>query len=167
MEPDRSRLRPGQATIRVATLGLENLSWLGGTALTLAAVFTILMVGTAAMRVVNRGPAASDDPCVGSIERFCRRLAAAADVHRDDAEGPLDYARRASEALPEQAAAIRGITDLYVAARYAPPLPPAAKRAAGPGCLARGGERFPARAAQSLRPRRLPTQEIFGRGAEN
>lgn len=101
-------------------LGLENLSWLGGTAMTLAAIATILMGGTATMRVFNRGPATSDDPVRRLYRRFCRRLAAAADVHRDDAEGPLDYARRASEVLPEQAAAIKGITDLYVVARYAP-----------------------------------------------
>ena len=102
-------------------LGLENLSWLGATAMALAAVATILMGGTATMRVFHRGPAASDDPARRVYGKFCRRLASAAGVHRDEAEGPVDFARRAADALPEQAAAIRGITDLYVTARYAPP----------------------------------------------
>ena len=100
--------------------GVDNMSWLTGIALTLAAVFSVLTLGTATMRVVNRGPAALNDPTRRLYERFCRRLASAAGVVRAEAEGPLDYARRASTARPDQADAIRSVTDLYVAARYAP-----------------------------------------------
>lgn len=98
--------------------GVDNVSWLNGVALTLAAVFTILAVGTASMRAINRGPAALNDPARRLYERFCRRIAAAAGTIRAEAEGPLDYARRASTARPDLAEAIRGVTDLYVAARY-------------------------------------------------
>ena len=101
-------------------MGVDNLSWLWGIALTLAAVFSILTVGTAAMRVIHRGPARRDDPVRRLYERFCRRVGAAAKVRREASEGPLDFARRASAALPDEAAAIRAVTDLYVAARYAP-----------------------------------------------
>ena len=102
------------------SLGLENMSLLGGTAMVLAAVATILLGGTATMRAFKRGPAAASDPARTLYGRFCRRLAAAAGLEHNESEGPLDFARRAAAVLPEQAAVIQGITDLYVAARYAP-----------------------------------------------
>ena len=101
-------------------LGVDNLSWLWTVTLTLAAVFSILTVGTAAMRVIQYGPARRDDPVRRLYERFCRRVGAAAKLSREATEGPLDFARRASAALPDEAAAIHAVTDLYVAARYAP-----------------------------------------------
>ena len=100
-------------------LGVDNISWLWGTAWTLTAVFAILILGTAVMRAINRGPASPEDPVRRLYERFCRRLAAVSGVRRDPAEGPLDFARRATAALPERAAAIQEVTELYVAARYA------------------------------------------------
>jgi len=101
-------------------MGVENLSLLWGTALTLAAVFAILTTGTVLMRAFHRGPAVSDDPMRRLYERFCRRLAAVSGVRREASEGPLDFARRSATALPNEAMAIRVVTDLYVAARYAP-----------------------------------------------
>ena len=100
-------------------LGVDNISWLWGTAWTLTSVFTILILGTVVMRAINRGPAVPRDPVQRLYERFCRRVAAVSSVRRDPAEGPLDFARRATVALPGQAAEIRAVTELYVTARYA------------------------------------------------
>ena len=102
------------------SVGMENLSWLAGTAMALAMLATVLLGGTATMRAFNRGPARSDDPLRRLYVRFCRRLASAGGVRRENTEGPLDFARRASSAFPEDAAEIRRITELYVAGRYAP-----------------------------------------------
>jgi hypothetical protein len=49
--------------------------------------------------------------------RFCGKLARSGLV-RGATEGPLDYARRASGRLPQRAARIRAIADLYVDLRY-------------------------------------------------
>jgi hypothetical protein len=49
--------------------------------------------------------------------RFCRRLEKRG-LARRPSEGPLDFAARASEALPQQAAAITQIIRLYVEIRY-------------------------------------------------
>ena len=59
------------------------------------------------------------DPTRRLYERFCARLAKAAGVQRADAEGPLDFSRRAAAAAPAAAADIDRITQLYIASRYA------------------------------------------------
>ena len=51
-------------------MGVDNLSWLWAVALTLSAVFSILTVGTAAMRLVHRGAAKGDDPVWRIIRAF-------------------------------------------------------------------------------------------------
>ncbi|MBI2993574.1 MAG: DUF3488 domain-containing transglutaminase family protein [Gammaproteobacteria bacterium] len=51
-------------------------------------------------------------------DRFCRRLARCG-MARQPSEGPEDFARRAGNRLPQQAEAIRAVTTLYIAARYA------------------------------------------------
>ena len=101
-------------------LGVDSMSLVAGTTLTMAVVFTILAVVTAVMRAFNRGPVTTDDPVRRLYARFCRRLAKVAHVQHEDTEGPLDFARRASLALPQEASAIKTITELYVGARYAP-----------------------------------------------
>ena len=52
-------------------------------------------------------------------ERFCRRLARLG-VRRDPWEGPSDFARRASQLLPDECQRIRQISDTYIELRYAP-----------------------------------------------
>ena len=100
---------------------LGDLDLLGATALTLATVVAALAVGMACVRFLGQGRVAKVDPVLRLYGRFCRRLAKAVGITRQENEGPLDYARRAGEALPGQAAEIRRITDLYVATRYAAP----------------------------------------------
>jgi transglutaminase-like putative cysteine protease len=56
-------------------------------------------------------------------EYFCRKTARLG-VPRDPCEGPLDFARRAAQSLPNESKRIRQIADAYILLRYAPqPLP--------------------------------------------
>ena len=50
---------------------------------------------------------------------FCRRTARLG-VPRDPSEGPLDFARRAAQLLPNESNHIRQLTDTYIRLRYAP-----------------------------------------------
>ncbi len=100
-------------------LRLDKLDWVGGTMLTLAVAFTILGLGAAIIYFLDRRPVRRRDVTTRLYERFCRKLAAGAGLQRAPTEGPLDFARRAADALPGQANGIRQITDLYVASRYA------------------------------------------------
>jgi hypothetical protein len=50
---------------------------------------------------------------------FCRKTARLG-VPRDPCEGPLDFARRAAQSLPNESDRIRQIADAYVLLRYAP-----------------------------------------------
>jgi hypothetical protein len=52
-------------------------------------------------------------------EYFCRKIARLG-VRRDPCEGPLDFARRAAQSLPNESSRIRQIADTYVLLRYAP-----------------------------------------------
>jgi protein-glutamine gamma-glutamyltransferase len=52
-------------------------------------------------------------------EYFCRKIARLG-VRRDPCEGPLDFARRAAQSLPNESNRIRHIADTYVLLRYAP-----------------------------------------------
>jgi transglutaminase-like putative cysteine protease len=54
---------------------------------------------------------------------FCRKTASLG-VPRDPCEGPLDFARRAAQSLPNESSRIRQIADTYILLRYAPrPVP--------------------------------------------
>ena len=54
---------------------------------------------------------------------FCRKTARLG-VPRDSCEGPLDFARRAAQSLPNESSRIRQIADTYIRLRYAPqPVP--------------------------------------------
>jgi len=56
-------------------------------------------------------------------EYFCRKIARLG-VLRDPCEGPLDFARRAAQSLPNESNRIRQIADAYILLRYAPqPVP--------------------------------------------
>ena len=52
-------------------------------------------------------------------EYFCRKTARLG-VPRDPCEGPLDFARRAAQLLPNESNRIREIADTYILLRYAP-----------------------------------------------
>jgi transglutaminase-like putative cysteine protease len=106
--------------------GLGGLDWLGAITLSMAGIFALLALGAVFMRSFGGERAAvPKDPARRLYQRFCERAAAAAQpLRRAEAEGPLDFAARAREALPDCAEQIGAITDLYVASRYAP---------AGPG----------------------------------
>jgi hypothetical protein len=52
-------------------------------------------------------------------EDFCRKTARLG-VPRDPCEGPLSFARRAAQSLPNEANRIRHIVDTYILLRYAP-----------------------------------------------
>lgn len=57
------------------------------------------------------------DPVVAIYARFCRKLARRG-AQRAPSEGPADFAERAARRVPEAAAAIRAITESYIALRY-------------------------------------------------
>jgi hypothetical protein len=57
-------------------------------------------------------------------EYFCRKIARLG-VRRDPCEGPLDFARRAAQSLPNESNRIRQIADTYILLRYAPQPAPA------------------------------------------
>jgi hypothetical protein len=52
-------------------------------------------------------------------EYFCRKIARLG-VPRDPCEGPLDFAQRAAQSLPNESNRIRQIADTYILLRYAP-----------------------------------------------
>ncbi len=99
--------------------GIDNVSWLGGTTMALLAIFSVLGMGTLAMLALDRTRATAD-PAIRLYARFCRRATAAGVDPRREAEGPLDFARRAAAALPGSVAQIQAVTESYVATRYAP-----------------------------------------------
>ena len=56
-------------------------------------------------------------------EYFCRKIDRLG-VPRDPCEGPLDFARRAAQSLPNESNHIRQIADMYILLRYAPQTAP-------------------------------------------
>jgi transglutaminase-like putative cysteine protease len=57
------------------------------------------------------------EPVQRSYQQFCNKLARLG-VQRQDHEGPLDFAQRAAQQLPQQAASIELISRLYMRLRY-------------------------------------------------
>lgn len=57
------------------------------------------------------------DPVVKTYNQFCRKLSTVG-IHREPYEGPVDFATRAIDQLPEKKAAIELITRLYTKLRY-------------------------------------------------
>ena len=58
------------------------------------------------------------DPAARYFGRFCRKLARAKISPRRPGEGPVDFGRRAAEAVPHASVRISEITEAYVRARY-------------------------------------------------
>lgn len=100
-------------------VGINDIGWLGGTAMALLGIFSMLGLGTLGLLAFDR-TRVREDPAVRLYARFCRRAAAAGGGLRSEAEGPLDFAKRAAAALPGSGAQIRAVTDSYVATRYEP-----------------------------------------------
>jgi hypothetical protein len=79
-------------------------------AIALLAIYFALMQ----MRIRSRA-----DRVKALYEHFCRKTARLG-VPRDPSEGPLDFARRAAQFLPNESNRIRQLTDTYILLRYAP-----------------------------------------------
>jgi hypothetical protein len=104
-------------------LGLERFGALGPVLMLAAVCLPLLALVLLLMRRRRRAA----DPAVAAYAAFCERLARAG-VARAPAEGPLDLARRAAAALPEQHEAIARIVAAYADLRYGPPQPPHDRR---------------------------------------
>lgn len=76
-----------------------------------------LILGGFALLALSPRRIRARDPASLAYQRFCRKLAARG-VERRAQEGPLDFARRASTALPALAGQIEAITADYLAVRY-------------------------------------------------
>jgi hypothetical protein len=94
----------GGSAARVLLLGMAGLS--------LLALIPLLV-----RQWTRRSPS---DPVQRLHARFCQLLARHG-CERGAAEGPRDFALRASQALPGAAAAVQGFTRHYLRLRYAPP----------------------------------------------
>nr|MDQ3625443.1 DUF3488 and transglutaminase-like domain-containing protein [Verrucomicrobiota bacterium] len=89
------------------------------------AITILLLLGLAALWMGRAAPRRREE-IVRLYERYCRRLAGAG-VAREPWEGPLAFAERAANRLPQRAARIREIAGLYARTRYGPaPNDPAA-----------------------------------------
>lgn len=90
-------------------LSARYLGWLIGSGMLILAGFALL--------ALRPGLPRYRDPASRLYRKFCRKLARRG-VCRAEQEGPLDFAQRASAALPELATRINAITDDYLAVRY-------------------------------------------------
>ncbi len=99
------------------------LSYIGFSEATWQTLAFILMVCAGVAILIGAGFALRDlrgvreDAVKKIYDKFCRKLTRHG-LQRDVAEGPLDFARRAGQRLPDFAAAIQEITALYIALRY-------------------------------------------------
>lgn len=82
----------------------------------LLVAIALLAIYFACMHLLTRTRA---DRVKALYERFCRKTARLG-VPRDPCEGPLDFARRATQSLPNEYSRIRQISDTYILLRYAP-----------------------------------------------
>jgi transglutaminase-like putative cysteine protease len=76
----------------------------------------VLAIYFASMQLLTRTRV---DRVKALYENFCRKTARLG-VARDPCEGPLDFARRAKQSLPNESNRIQQIADTYVLLRYAP-----------------------------------------------
>jgi transglutaminase-like putative cysteine protease len=95
-------------------LGLEDSRW--ETLVTLLVITVVVLVAIISAVVLLKRPQQTD-PVQRHYLRFCDRLAKQGTV-RGISEGPIDFACRASEELPEYHEQIHAITRLYIALRY-------------------------------------------------
>ncbi len=97
----------------MSRIGMRDADWrkLTATMASVLGAFTLLLLAWSLRRL--RRP----DPAQRAWQAFCRKLGARG-VARAPHEGPRDYTERAAARLPEAAAAIRAIAELYIGLRY-------------------------------------------------
>jgi transglutaminase-like putative cysteine protease len=90
-------------------------------------IIEILLVAIALLAIyfawMQRRTRSRVDRVKALYEYFCRKIARLG-VPRDPCEGPLDFAQRAAQSLPNESNRIWQIADTYVLLRYAPQPPP-------------------------------------------
>lgn len=96
-------------------LGMEDITWQKMAMNMLAGV--ALLVGAFTLIMLRRLQLRSSDAVQTLYLKFCKKLAKAG-VIRESHEGAQDFAQRASQQRPQQAASIAGITAQYIALRY-------------------------------------------------
>jgi transglutaminase-like putative cysteine protease len=101
------------------TLGFEDADWKELISLGVLALVALLLGLGVRVAWLYRSEYRRRDPAARCFERFCRKLDREIGP-RLPAEGPARYGQRAAAALPARAAAIRGIVDAYLEARYEP-----------------------------------------------
>ena len=82
----------------------------------LIVIFALLIIYAGWMQLRTRRRV---DRIQALYERYCQKLARIG-VRRDPCEGPVDFAKRATQSLPSASKYVRQITDTYIALRYAP-----------------------------------------------
>ena len=99
----------------LSRVGLDRATW-QALAMILIGVTGLITTGLAIamLRQYNRRPR---DPVVKIYARFCRKLARRGTT-RAPSEGPADFGARAARQIPEAAAPIRAITEMYIKLRY-------------------------------------------------
>jgi len=100
-----------------ASVGFDNIDWQEMVSLLVAGM--VLVMTIVAVYLLRPWHRQGLDPTQLAYEKFCRRLLRRG-MPRQPAEGPLDFAERASQRYPQQAKDIRTITTLYERQRYAP-----------------------------------------------
>jgi len=96
----------------LSSLGISDLKtmiyWMAGIIGVITAVLCWLLL---------RNPSKTVDPAVLAYQRFCKKLAKNG-LRKKPGEGAKDFATRAKKSLPEQAAGIEHITQLFIKLRY-------------------------------------------------
>jgi transglutaminase-like putative cysteine protease len=82
----------------------------------LIVIFALLIIYAGWMQLRTRRRV---DRIQALYERYCQKLARIG-VRRDPCEGPVDFAKRATQSLPSASKYVRQITETYIALRYAP-----------------------------------------------
>lgn len=96
-------------------LGMSEATW-QNMAIALLVASGFIMLGLAGM-ILWRLRTAPRDPVQKAYHKFCGKLAKNG-LARRPAEGPLDYALRLAQAIPQKAEPIRSISELYISLRY-------------------------------------------------
>ena len=102
--------------VLLTSLGLTNRGPLPLIMQVLVVIAAVLIIYAGWMQLRTRPRA---DRIKALYECFCRKLARIG-VQRDPWEGPLDFAIRAAQSLPNESERVRQITETYIALRYAP-----------------------------------------------
>lgn len=98
----------------LSKLGMINPNWQSMAITLFAAISLILLITSAVLLYPRREP----DPVVATYQQFCQRFVKLGLVARYDHEGPIDFARRMTHALPHYQTDIGHITAQYISLRY-------------------------------------------------